>query len=140
MQQLNGSVPNTATPSPVPTTGPGVELTTIHPNHRQIPQARAVVTMTVTHDQVTIHAQLAMGRETSVMQRWQRRRGRGKGWWRVEGIPSLAAAGDAVSPELAAWLDRMGFPYEVANMLPRAASAACSASIDAAAQELEVAR
>ncbi len=140
MQQMSGDAPNTVTPSPVPTTGPGVELTTITPNHRQTPQARAVVTMTVTHDQVTIHAQLAMGRETSVMQRWERRRGRGKGWWRVEGIASMGAAGAAVSPELAAWLDRMAFPHEVANMLPRAASSACGAVIDAAAQELEVAR
>lgn len=135
MQQMSGDAPNTVTPSPVPTTGPGAELTTNTPNHRQTPQARAVVTMTVTHDQVTIHAQLAMGRETSVMQRWQRRRGPGKGWWRVEGIPSLAAAGDAVSPELAAWLDRMGFPYEVANMLPaKRASTAAVAEAEKAVQ------
>lgn len=136
MQQLNGNLPNTATPSPVPTTGPGVKLTTSPPNHRKTTPAQAVVTVTVTHDQVTIHAELAMGRETSVMQRWDRRRGPGKGWWRVEGIPSLAAAGDAVSPELAAWLDRMAFPHEVANMLPRAASPAAELAIAAAAREV----
>lgn len=134
MQQMSGDVPNTVTPSPVPATGPGVELTTATANHHRTAPARAVVTMTITHNQVTIHAELAMGRETSVMQRWQRRRGAGKGWWRVEGIPSLAAAGDAVSPELAAWLDRMSFPYEVANMLP--GERASAAAVELAGKEV----
>lgn len=135
MQQMMG-IPRTATPSPVPATGPGEESSTVNTNHHGTAPAAALVTIAITHNEVVITATLAMGREGTVMQRWERRRGKGKGWWRVEGAPSLRASGSAVSPELAAWLDRIAFPYEVANMLPGAATPAAQAAIAAAAKEV----
>jgi hypothetical protein len=94
--------------------------------------------MHVTHDRVTFCADLAMGRGVIVLQRWKRRSGPGKGWWRVEGPMAFNRCADVLGLELADLIDSLPFPYEVANMLPRAATPAAQTAI-AQAQE-EVAR
>ncbi len=135
MQQIIGNVPHAVTPSPAAATG-HAHGSTAAPNPREITQATAELRLVVTHDQVTIVAALTMGRETSVLQRWQRRKGHGRGWVVVEGVECLDDAGAAISQEFADWLGRMPFPHGVANMLPRPRSAAAVAAIAAAAQEV----
>ena len=118
MQQLSGIAPHAVTPSPVPTTGPGADVTTTTPNHRTTSPAQAVVTMTVTRNEVVIRADLAMGRSSTALARWQRRRGAGGGWVLVEGPAVWELKARDISPELADLLDRLPFPFAVANMLP----------------------
>ncbi len=135
MQQTNGQMPAPATPSPVPTTGTGAEATTV-PGSVSRTVAEATITMHVTHDQVTFCADLAMGRGVVVLQRWKRRSGPGKGWWRVEGPVTFRPLANCLGRELSDLLDRLPFPCEVANMLPRAATPAALAAIAQAQQEV----
>lgn len=135
MQQTNGQMPAPATPSPVPTTGTGAEATTA-PISACRTDAEATITMHVTHDQVTLCADLAMGRGVVVLQRWKRRSGPGKGWWRVEGPVTFRPLANSLGRELSDLLDRLPFPYEVANMLPRASTPAALAAIAQAQQEV----
>lgn len=135
MQQLIGHTPTTATPSPELTTGTGAEAITTTASAAPA-LAQATITMHVTHDQVTICADLAMGRGVAVLQRWKRRSGPGKGWWRVDGPMAFDRCADVLSRELADLLDRLPFPYEVANMLPRAATPAAQAAIAQSQQEV----
>ena len=136
MQQLSGIAPHAVTPSPVPTTGPGADVTTTTPNHRTTSPAQAVVTMTVTRNEVVIRADLAMGRSSTALARWQRRRGAGGGWVLVEGPAVWELKARDISPELADLLDRLPFPFAVANMLPRAATPAALQAIAAAEREV----
>lgn len=135
MQQLIGHTPITATPSPELTTGTGAEATTAAANTNRT-HAEATITMHVTHDQVTICGDLTMGRGVTVLQRWKRRSGPGKGWWRVDGPMAFDRCADVLSRELADLLDRLPFPYDVANMLPRAATPAAQAAIAQSQQEV----
>lgn len=136
MQQLSGIVPHTVTPSPVPATGPGADITTHTPNHRTTSPAQAVVTMTVTRNEVVVRADLAMGHDSTALARWQRRRGAGGGWVLVEGPAVWELKARDISPELADLLDRLPFPFAVANMLPRAATTAALQAIAAAEREV----
>lgn len=135
MQQLIGHTPTTATPSQELTTGTGAEATTVAANTSRS-HAEATITVHVTHDQVTICGDLAMGRGATILQRWKRRSGAGKGWWRVDGPMAFDRCADVLSRELADLLDRLPFPYEVANMLPRAATSAAQAAIAQSQQEV----
>ncbi len=135
MQQSIGPKPTTATPSPELTTGTAAEATTTAASAARA-LAQATITMHVTHDQVTFCADLAMGRGITVLQRWKRRSGAGRGWWRVEGPMTFARCDDVLGRELADLIDSLPFPYEVANMLPRAATQAAQAAIAQAQQEV----
>lgn len=107
---------------------------------RQVPgmpaTCNAIATIYVTHDTVTIAGVINMGQRRGVTQRWQRRRGAGKGWCLVDGPEEFVAAEDRISTELGEFMDRMPFPFELANMLPRPASASAAASIAQAAEEV----
>ncbi len=135
MQQMSGNVPHTVTPSPVPATGPGREATTAPMKTRETPP-QASVSMIVTHDQVVIVAELAMGRGWAVVRRWERRSRVRVGWVQVEGPRDVEACARALGHELASLVFGMPFPYHLANMLPRAATPAALEAIAAAAQEV----
>ncbi|MCT8273379.1 hypothetical protein [Xanthomonas translucens] len=140
-----------ATCPPTSGTGPGAEATTaatpatdfrdgtsayigIDPDAG--PDCAAVATVHVTHDTVTVTATITMGQRHSVSQRWQRRRGPGLGWALIEGPREFVDAEDRISTELGEYLDRLTFPFELANMLPRSRTAGAAAAIAEAAQEV----
>ncbi|QSQ38907.1 hypothetical protein [Xanthomonas translucens] len=87
-------------------------------------------------DTVTVTATITMGQRHSVSQRWQRRRGPGLGWALLEGPREFVDAEDRISTELGEYLDRLAFPFELANMLPRSRTAGAAAAIAEAAQEV----
>lgn len=134
MQQQTGVTPAATAVAQASGTGPVAEASThVH----KLPQAaEAIVTLRVTHSEVTITAALNMGGHAGVVQRWKRRRGRGAGWRRVEGPTVFAGVGQRISPELANLVDRLPFPFELANMLPKPATAAAAIAIAAAEQEV----
>lgn len=136
MQQMSGIVPHTVTPSLVPTTGPGTEATTAPMKTRETPP-QAVVSLIVSHDQVIMVAELAMGRGLVVLRRWERRARVRLGWVQVEGPKDAHACAGAVGHELAALVFGLPFPYALANMLPRASTVAAQDAIAQAQQEVD---
>ncbi|UKE73239.1 hypothetical protein [Xanthomonas graminis] len=140
-----------ATCPPTSGTGPGAEATTPAMSANDLPASAdtnigfdlatkpdcyAAATVLVKHHAVTILATISMGREHRVSQRWERRRGPGKGWVLVDGPREFIDAEDRISTELGEYLDRLAFPFELANMLPRSRTAGAAAAIAAAAQEV----
>lgn len=84
-------------------------------------------------DSIVVVAVLTMGRTVKVEQRWNRRT---RTTWLHAGGPVVwDAAADGLSRELADWLDSLGLPLAVANMLPGAV--ASSTARAKAAQEVE---
>lgn len=136
MQQMSGIVPHTVTPSSVPTTGPGTEATTAPMKTRETPP-QAVVSLIVSHNQVTMVAELAMGRGWVVLRRWERRASVRIGWVQVEGPTDVQACACAVGHELAALVFGLPFPYALANMLPRASTVAARDAIAQAQREVD---
>lgn len=78
----------------------------------------ALISVRVSHGHVEIIGSLDMGAVTAVLQRWERRTGPGKGWALVSGPEEFIEAEQRISTELAEYLDRLPFPFELANMLP----------------------
>lgn len=138
MQQQTGMHPATAARTLALGTGPGLEASTpeVAGDLAIGPDCSAIATIYVTHDTVTIAAVIHMGQRSGVTQRWQRRRGAGKGWTLVKGPREFVDAEDRISTELGEFMDRLAFPFELANMLPRPASAKAAAAIAMAAQEV----
>lgn len=151
MQQQTGTHPAAAASTLASGTGPGAEAITasdLATYLRDAPVARiyqdgaapatcsAIATIYVTHDAVTIAAVINMGQRHGVTQRWERRRGAGNGWQLVEGPEEFVDAEGRISTELGEFMDRLAFPFELANMLPRPASAGAAASIAQAAEEV----
>ncbi|QBN30914.1 hypothetical protein EBA02_02615 [Xanthomonas oryzae pv. oryzae] len=96
----------------------------------------AIATLHITHDAVVVVAVLNMGHHTSATQRWERRRGHGKGWKLVNGPRLFANEAGRISNALANFMDDLDFPFDLANMLPRRPTAAAEAAIAAAAREV----
>ncbi|HYG08245.1 MAG TPA: hypothetical protein VD865_17790 [Stenotrophomonas sp.] len=134
-QQLQAATP--ARPQ-IPGTGPGAEATTpaVAAYERAMGECSATITMHVTHDTVVVAAVLHMGQHRGASQRWERRRGAGQGWKLVEGPRLWTADEERISTELADFMDGLDFPFALANMLPRPASAGAAAAIAAAAEEV----
>ncbi|MCS3807781.1 hypothetical protein FHY19_000773 [Xanthomonas arboricola] len=81
-------------------------------------------------------AALTMGHHSSATQRWERRRGPGKGWKLISGPQLFTSEADQISNALADFMDDLDFPFDLANMLPRRPTAAAEAAIAAAALEV----
>ncbi|PPT98707.1 hypothetical protein XaraCFBP7407_04185 [Xanthomonas arboricola pv. arracaciae] len=96
----------------------------------------AIATLYITHDAVIVVAALTMGQHTSATQRWERRRGTGKGWKLISGPRLFTNEADRISNALADFMDDLDFPFDLANMLPRRPTAAAEAAIAAAALEV----
>lgn len=97
----------------------------------------ATATIHATHNSVVITANVVMGKvPRRVVQRWERRRGPGKGWVLVEGPDDFGRKEGAIGLEMVELMQRLPFPFEVANMLPRRATAAAIEAIEAAAHEV----
>lgn len=126
-----------ATRPPTSGTGPGAEATTpmAQTYVNAVADCRAVITLEVTHNTVAIMATLAMGVRQSATQRWERRRGAGKGWVLTAGPRRWADEDERLGVELAEYLAGLDFPFALANMLPRRPTAAAIDAI-AAAQEV----
>lgn len=96
------------------------------------PEPFAEVRVRITHNAVVFTAILGMGGQHVEIRRWNRYRGHGKGWLAERG-GDFVNAQDRISLELAEYVDRLDFPYAVANMLPGKRSAAdCAAAAEAA--------
>lgn len=120
-------------------TGPGGEATTpAQAGYLQaMADSHATATLHITHDQVLMVANVVMGSATRrVVQRWQRQRGTGRGWMKVEGPEEFARQEETLGFEMAEFMDELPFPFAVANMLPRRATAGAAEAIAAAAQEV----
>lgn len=96
----------------------------------------AIATLYITHDAVVVVAVLNMGHHTSATQRWERRRGPGKGWKLISGPRRFSNEADRISNALADFMDDLDFPFDLANMLPRRPTAAAEAAIADAAREV----
>lgn len=135
MNQQTELHPATAACSQGADTGPGAQAIT----HQSFDLAHhsdsaAEVLIKVSHDEIVITATLTMGTIRKVEQRWKRRSR--NSWLLAGGPPIFECEKDAVSPDLADFLDRVGVPMAVANMLPRPASEAAAAAIAVAAEEV----
>jgi hypothetical protein len=132
MNQQTELHPATAACSQGADTGPGAQAIT-HQGFdlAQHPDSTAEVLIKVSHDAIVVIATLTMGTVRTVEQRWHRR---SRNSWVLDGGPPIFEyEKDAISPDLADFLDRIGVPMAVANMLPRPASEAAAAAIAAAA-------
>ncbi|MEC3890684.1 hypothetical protein [Xanthomonas campestris] len=96
----------------------------------------AIATLYITHDAVVVVAALTMGQHSSAAQRWERRRGPGKGWKLISGPRLFTSEAGRISNALAEFMDDLDFPFDLANMLPRRPTAAAKAAIAAAAREV----
>ncbi|KFA30911.1 hypothetical protein [Xanthomonas vasicola] len=96
----------------------------------------AIATLYITHDAVVVVAALTMGQHSSATQRWERRRGPGKGWKLISGPRLFTNEADRISNALADFMDDLDFPFDLANMLPRRPTPAAEAAIAAAALEV----
>jgi len=136
MNQQTELHPATATRSQGADTGPAAQATThLGFDPTQHPDSTAVLLLTISHSEIVITAMLNMGSARKVEQRWQRRTR--NTWVLAGGPPVFDYEKDAISPDLADFLDRAGVPMAVANMLPRRPSAAAAAAIADAAQEVQ---
>jgi hypothetical protein len=140
MQQMSGNCPTTnVTPSLGSTTGPGAESTTPGVNGVDLGaldrECHAEVHMRIERNRVVFTGVLQMGGRVEVTKVWERRAGPGGGW--VTKTPDfIQCAEKRLGRELAEFLDGLRFPFEVANLLPRPATAASIAAREAAAQEV----
>ena len=139
MQQMSGNTPKTVTPSPVPATGPGADSTTPGVNGVDLGalggECHAEVHMRIERNRVVFTGVLQMGGRIEVTKVWERRAGPGRGW--VTKTPDfIQCAEKRLGRELAEFLDGLAFPFEVANLLPRPASAVAAAAREAAAKEV----
>ncbi|MCL1558318.1 hypothetical protein [Xanthomonas nasturtii] len=119
--------------------GPGQEATTPAGAAFDIAAGKdcsAIATLYITHDAVVVVAALTMGQHRSATQRWERRRGAGKGWKLISGPRLFTSEADRISNALAEFMDDLDFPFDLANMLPRRPTAAAEAAITAAAREV----
>lgn len=137
MQQMSGNVPTTVTPSPNPATGPGADTTTPGVNGVDLgvlnTECHAEVHIRIERNLVVLTGVLVMGGRIESTKLWERRHGPGPGW--VSRTPGFVeAVEDLLGKELAEYLDGMDFPYAVANLLPRPATAAGAAAREAAAK------
>ncbi|CAD7378303.1 hypothetical protein X12_001167 [Xanthomonas arboricola] len=124
---------------PISSAGPGQEATTPAGAAFDIPAGKdcsAIATLYITHDAVVVVAALNMGQHRSATQRWERRRGPGKGWKLISGPRLFTSEADQISIALAEFMDDLDFPFDLANMLPRRPTAAAEAAIAAAAREV----
>lgn len=138
MQQQTGMHPATAAPTLALDTGPGTQASTPAQvaYERAMSECSATITVQVTHDAVIVAAVLSMGQHHGASQRWERRRGAGPGWRLIDGPRLWNSEEDRISTELADFMDGLAFPFALANMLPRPASAAAAQAIAAAAREV----
>ena len=139
MQQMSGNTPKTVTPSPVPATGPGADSTTPGVNGVDLGaldrECHAEVHILIERNRVIFTGVLDMGGRVEVAKVWERRAGKGGGW--ITNRPEfIQCAEQRLGRELAEFLDGLAFPFEVANLLPRPATAASVAARDAAAKEV----
>ncbi|MDI9072481.1 hypothetical protein [Xanthomonas oryzae] len=136
MQQQTGTRPAAAARSLASGTGPNAEASTpaVVAYDRSMGDCSATITMHVTHGAVVVIAKLNMGPLRQVRQSWERRRG--TGWKLIDGPRLWTTVDDRISTELAEFMDGLDFPFALANMLPRKASAAASESIAEAAREV----
>ncbi len=139
MQQMSGTTPKTVTPSPVPATGPGADSTTPGVNGVDLGalggECHAEVHMRIERNRVVFTGVLQMGGRIEVTKVWERRAGKGGGW--ITNRPEfIQCAEQRLGRELAEYLDSLRFPFEVANLLPRPASAVAAAAREAAAKEV----
>ena len=139
MQQMSGNTPKTVTPSPVPATGPGADSTTPGVNGVDLGaldrECHAEVHIRIERNRVIFTGVLDMGGRVEVAKVWERRAGKGGGW--ITNRPEfIQCAEQRLGRELAEFLDGLAFPFEVANLLPRPATAASVAARDAAAKEV----
>ncbi len=112
-----------------PGTGHGAQPSTAGPVAQRC-QAR--VEFQIQADSIVVVAVLTMGRTVKIEQRWNRRT---RTTWLHAGGPVVwEAEADGLSRELADWLDSLGLPLAVANMLPNAT--ASTAALAQAAQEV----
>lgn len=133
MQEKIGS--NSATParSLDSSTGPAPEANTPAVNCGVVgvgPGApggdcHAEITVRISHNRVEFVATLDMGGKTSVRQCWERRRERGT-WALTSGPEDFVHREEQVGLELAEFVDGMGFPHDVADMLPGARASAAA--------------
>ncbi|WEE87246.1 hypothetical protein ACQ3G3_05860 [Xanthomonas oryzae pv. oryzae] len=136
MQQQTGTRPAAAARSLASGTGPNAEASTpaVVAYDRSMGDCSATITMHVTHGAVVVIAKLNMGPLRQVRQSWERRRG--TGWKLIDGPRLWTTVDDRISTELAEFMDGLDFPFDLANMLPRKASAAAFESIAEAAREV----
>lgn len=139
MQQMSGNTPKTVTPSPVPATGPGADSTTPGVNGVDLGaldrECHAEVHIRIERNRVIFTGVLDMGGRVEVAKVWERRAGKGGGW--ITNRPEfIQCAEQRLGRELAEYLDSLRFPFEVANLLPRPASAVAAAAREAAAKEV----
>ncbi|MEA0907792.1 hypothetical protein QT917_000625 [Xanthomonas campestris pv. campestris] len=127
------------TRSQISSAGPGQEATTPVEAAFDLAVGKdcsAIATLYITHDAVVVVAALTMGQHSSAAQRWERRRGPGKGWKLISGPRLFTSEADRISNALAKFMDDLDFPFDLANMLPRRPTAAAEAAIAAAAREV----
>jgi hypothetical protein len=140
MQQMSGNCPTTSvTPSPGSTTGPGADSTTAVVNGVDAGalsgECHAEVHIRIERNVVVLTGVLVMGGRVESTKIWERRHGPGPGW--VSRTPDFVeSVEDLLGRELAEYLDAIDFPYAVANLLPRPATAAGAAAREAAAKEV----
>lgn len=94
----------------------------------------ATITLRITHNQVIATAQLDMGGHKVAQRVFERRKGSSAVWVLAKGNEYFADEADWISAELAAFADRLPFPFAVANMLPGAK--ASPKTVAQAAQEV----
>lgn len=140
MQQMSGNCPTTnVTPSLGTSTGPGADSTTPGVNGVDLGvldgECHAEIHMRIERNRVVFTGVLQMGGKVEVTKVWERRAGHGGGW--VTKTPDfIQCAESRLGRELAEFLDGMRFPYDVANLLPRPATAAGATAREAAAKEV----
>ena len=127
-QQSEPFNPSTMASTSKAGTGHGAQPSTAGPVARR---CHARVEFQIQADTIVVVAVLTMGRTVKVEQRWNRRTR--TTWLRAGGPIVWEAEADGLSRELADWLDSLGLPLAVANMLPGA-----TASGAALAQAAEV--
>lgn len=138
MHDMIGNTDHTRANTQVSGTGPGAKAITgdglcgLAPTPAK--GCSATLTMHITHNQVTVTAQLDMGGHKTAQRVLERRRGSQAGWVLTGGSEEFAVDGDWISTELATLADRLPFPFDVANMLPGAR--ASHSAVTAAAQEV----
>ncbi|WP_454261470.1 dATP/dGTP pyrophosphohydrolase domain-containing protein [Pseudoxanthomonas mexicana] len=90
-------------------------------------ECHAEVHMRIERNRVVFTGVLQMGGRIEVTKVWERRAGKGGGW--ITNRPEfIQCAEQRLGRELAEYLDSLRFPFEVANLLPRPASAVAAAA------------
>lgn len=129
MQQQT-EIPATTTQTQGAGTGPGAEAIT--PTILRPRDCTAAVLIHISRDRIAFTATLDMGGLQSVTRSFEPDP---KGGWRTH-QPDFIAAEERIGVELAEYLDALELPTRVAAMLPRPATAAGSAAMAVAAQEV----